>query len=239
MATFGIQHTSLEARDSKDQKRHDIQALFRHARQAQNVVATGTEAGTEPTRSLLPDIAKDFGFFYTMGGDSWVAVDQRWATRRINDGFVKVVDSGSGHSTRGVAWMAVLTPAGRMSFASMHLLTDKSSKQEPYANDKLTDAAVEWARLHGPLAFVNADVNRNDQTRNVWESKGLVTCWDELDSWPDTHEGGTGATIDVISRLRSGPAEFTAARRFTDAALKMNADHCLIQAKVKVKEGEQ
>lgn len=229
-----MQHTSLEAGDTTDQKRHDIDALFDHARAAGNVICTGTEAGTDPTRSLLEDAAADRGFYYVVGGDSWVAIDQRWATRKVDSGFVKVLDSGSGHSARGVTYLVVDTPVGRVAVAAMHLLTAKSSEQEPYANGQLQDAAVSWAKEHGPLSFVCADTNIDDQARNVWSSSALTTCWDELGKWPGTIETGAQNTIDVISRLTAGPTRFTTARRYTDKDLDLYADHQLIEAGVKV-----
>lgn len=229
-----MQHTSLEAGDTDSQKSHDVDAVFDHARSAGNVVLTGTEAGTDPTRSLLEEAAESRGFYLVVGGDSWVAVDQRWAGRKVDAGFVKVIDSGSGHSARGVTWMTCDTPVGRIAVAAMHLLTAKSSEQEPYANDQLTDAAVAWAKQYGPLAFIGADVNADDATRNVWGSGALTTCWDELDKYPDTLEGGPESTIDVLTRLTAGPARFTTARRYTDADLDLYADHRLIEAGVKI-----
>lgn len=232
--TFTMQHTSLEAGDTDSQKKSDVTALFQRARNKGIVVCTGTEAGTDPTSSLLKAAAETYNYWLRIGGDSWVAFDRKWATKKVDDGFTKVLDSGSGHSARGVTWMTCETPLGRISVAALHLLTAKSSEQEPNANPKLQDAAVQWAKDHGPLAFVNADTNMNDAKKNVWGSKDLTTCWDELGKYPDTLEGGPANTIDVCSRLTSGPTKFTAARRFTDGDFKLYADHMLIQATVKL-----
>jgi hypothetical protein len=232
--TFKMQHTSLEAGDSKDQKSHDVTALFKRARSEDIPVLTGTEAGTDPMKSLLKAAAGDYGFWLKIGGDSWVAIDKRWATEKVDDGFKKVIDSGSGHSARGVTWLTCKTPVGKISVASMHLLTAKSLEQEPHANEKLTDAAVEWAKNHGPLAFVNADTNQNDKQKNVWGSGALTTCWDELGKYPDTLAGGPDAAIDVLSRLTSGATKFTAANRYQDDQFKLYADHYLISGTVKV-----
>lgn len=232
--TFDMQHTSLEAGDTDAQKKQDVQALFKRGRAKHMRVLTGTEAGTEPTASLLVASAQKFDYWLRIGGDSWVAFDKTWASKKLDDGFTKVLDSGSGHSARGVTWITCATPVGRVSVASMHLLTAKSLEQEPHANEKMQDAAVKWAKAHGPLAFVNADTNMDDEGRNVWASGVLTTCWDELKKYPDTLGGGPSNTIDVISRLSSGPTKFTGATRFTDADFSLHADHFLIQATVKV-----
>jgi len=55
-----------------------------------------------------------------------------------------------------------------------------------------------------------------------------------LKKWPDTHEGGADSTIDVISRFADDPTRFTSAKALSDADVKMNSDHKLIQAWVKV-----
>lgn len=232
--TFDMQHTSLEAGDTDAQKKHDVTALMKRGRSKHMRVLTGTEAGTDPTASLLVSTATQYDYWLRIGGDSWVAFDKKWATRKVGDGFVKVLDSGSGHSARGVTWMTCDTPLGRISVASMHLLTAKSLEQEPHANERLQDAAVAWAKDHGPLAFVNADTNMSDQDRNVWGSSALTTCWDELKKYPDTLAGGPANTIDVISRLTKGPSKFTGATRLTDADFAMNADHYLVQATIRV-----
>lgn len=232
--TFGFQHTSLEAGDTDAQKKADVKAVFSHARGAGNVVLTGTEAGTEPTIGLIQNEASAKEFYCHIAGDSWICVDKRWATKKVDTGWNKVVNAGSGHSARGVAWMTVDTPLGRMSFAAMHLLTAKSSEQEPNANPKLKDAAVQWAKDHGPLSFIGADVNADDRSKNVWGSSAVTTCWDELKKYPDTLEGGPDNTIDVFTRLSSGPARFTSARAMSDADLKLNADHKLIQGTIKI-----
>lgn len=211
-----------------------MNTLFDHARQTGNVVLTGTEAGTDPTASLIKQAASDKEFYCYIAGDGWVCIDKRWATKKVNTGWHKVVDSGSGHSARGVTWMTVDTPYGQVSVAAMHLLTAKSSEQEPNANGRLQDAAVSWAKDHGPLSFIGADVNANDETKNVWGSKDVTTCWDELGKWPDTHEGGPDATIDVFTRLTSGSATFTAAKVLPDADLQLNADHKLIEGTIKI-----
>ena len=232
--TFKMQHTSLEAGDTDAQKEHDVDALFRRARKEGIPVLTGTEAGTDPMSGLLKEGAKENGYWLRIGGDSWVAVDKTWATEKVNDGFNKVIDSGSGHSARGVTFMVCKTPVGKIAVASMHLLTEKSLEQEPHANEKLQDAAVQWAKNHGPLAFVNADTNMNDKQKNVWGSGALTTCWDELGKYPDTLAGGPDATIDVLSRLTSGPTKFTAANRYKDDQFRLNADHYLISGTVRV-----
>jgi len=234
VGTFGFQHTSLEAGDTDAQKKADVKAVFSHARGAGNVVLTGTEAGTEPTIGLIQNEASAKEFYCHIAGDSWICVDKRWATKKVDTGWNKVVNAGSGHSARGVAWMTVDTPLGRMSFAAMHLLTAKSSEQEPNANPKLKDAAVQWAKDHGPLSFIGADVNADDRSKNVWGSSAVTTCWDELKKYPDTLEGGPDNTIDVFTRLSSGPARFTSARAMSDADLKLNADHKLIQGTIKI-----
>ncbi len=232
--TFGFQHTSLEAGDTTDQKKADVKTLFSHAREVGNVVLTGTEAGTEPMIGLIKNEASAKEFYCHIAGDSWVCVDKRWATKKVENGWTKVVDSGSGHSARGVTWMTVETPYGQMSIAAMHLLTAKSSEQEPNANPKMKDAAVAWAKEHGPLSFIGADVNASDKTKNVWGSSALTTCWDELKKWPDTHEGGPSYSIDVLTRLTSGPAKFSSARALADSDVKLNADHKLIEGTVKL-----
>lgn len=232
--TFDLQHTSLEAGDTDAQKKHDVIALFKRGRNKKKRVLTGTEAGTQPMSGLLKDAAAEYGYWLRIGGDSWVAFDHTWATKKVNDGFKKVLDSGSGHSARGVTWITADTPVGRVSVASMHLLTAKSLEQEPNANKKLQDAAVQWAKDHGPLAFVNADTNMSDKDRNVWGSNALTTCWDELKKYPDTLAGGPANTIDVISRLTSGPMKFTGATRLNDQDFALNADHYLIEATIRV-----
>jgi len=237
MPAFTIQHTSLQATDPDAQRRQDAERVFAYARRHDNEVLTGTEAGTSPTREAIPAAAKAHGYacYVASPGDSWIAVDQRWADMRVVDrDFEKVVDAGHGHGPRGVGFLVVQTRFGRLAFASLHLLAPHSVDDEPHANDRLRDRAVEWAKDHGPLSFVDADTNTNDEKRNVWHSPSLVTCWDEVGKYPGTIEGGAKFTIDVISRLKASRAEFTGAQRVGDAVFRLNADHQLIQAKVQI-----
>lgn len=231
-----IQHSSMQAQDLERLKAEDANTVFRYARKVGNILCSGTEGGAPAFGRALEGAARDHGYYcYVHPSGEWVAFDLRWG-RHVDHGWVgPIVPGNSRHAARGIAWLTARAKdrdAIQVSIGSLHFLT--ADEPDAAKNSDLTRAAVGWAKKHGPLVFVNADTNRDDQTRNVWASNGLETCWDELDRWPDTHEGGRDATIDVISRLRSGPMTFTDARVLGDRALDLNADHKLIQATVKV-----
>jgi hypothetical protein len=68
------------------------------------------------------------------------------------------------------------------------------------------------------------DANVDDATNTLYEDAGLVTVWDALGKWPDTHGAGT---IDVIG-LRTGDKRATLAKA---KAYKLgNSDHRRIGA---------
>jgi hypothetical protein len=222
--------------DTDQQHTADVDTLLDHAAAAGNRILTGTEAGSGSGNlaAALEAGADARGWWsYIHGAGEWVIVDTRWG-RVTHHGWDKVIDSGSGHSARGLVWVTVDAGLGDLvAVAVTHLLTAKSSEDEPNANDRLRAAALEWADDHGPLAFVNADTNTDDATRNVWGSAGLVTCWDELGKWPATITTGAHNTIDVISRVAGDACGFTRAAAHPD--LGLYGDHVLIDAVIETR----
>lgn len=247
--TIGLQHTSLQFSDSADAWKKMGKNLFAYAKANGNVLLSGTEAGDSSNAKILKDAADTAGFWcYVHDSGEWVAFDKSWGSHQDHGWKGPLVpgQSGSassgGHSPRGIAWVTVNPKDPNLpwvSLGSVHFLTQNSIDAGPpgTSNKPLQDGALEWCQAKGSdgkIAFINGDVNMNDKAKNVWSTDQIVTCWDELGKWPDTHEGGPTSTIDVISRYKPDGAKFTSAQAVPDSEANLSSDHKLIQAKVKV-----
>jgi hypothetical protein len=230
----------MQFSDSPDAWRKECPKVFDHARSAGNVVVTGTEASDSGNASILGAAADDAGFWKFIHADGeWVAVDKSVAS--VNDhGYIPVIpgQSGSassgGHSPRGIVWVTFTFKSGgpKVSVGVCHFLTQQSMDAQGATNKPLQDAALNFCADKGSggnLAFINGDVNMNDETKNVWGTSKIVTCWDELRKWPATHEGSPG-TIDVISRYDPDGGTFTKGAVIGDDTVNLATDHRLIQA---------
>lgn len=223
----------MQAQDNPSQQDADVAAVFGHAVEVGNVIMTGTEAGNQRLADSLEAEAKRRGWWcYVHGSGEWCAFDLAWASH-LDHGWVgPIIPSSSRHSARGICWVTAQPATGGppVSVGAVHFLTAKTLEAEGGSNKPLQQAARSWAVDHGPAAFVSGDVNMNDQAKNVWGGPELTTAWDELGKWPDTHPGGPSYAIDVISRLTAGPYRFTKARAYSDADIRLNTDHKLIEA---------
>jgi len=240
-----LQHSSLQFSDNKDQWKADCKQVIAHAEATGNVVITGTEAGDDTYANLLRDAFDEAGwwrFVHTSG--EWVGFDKKFGSH-VDHGWDGPIIAGKpnpgGHQPRGIAWVTVNPDdpsLPQISVGVCHYITQNTMDHHPdQNNEELKDECRRWAKEKGSgdaLAFVHGDVNMDDAKKNVFGGEGLTTCWDELQKWPDTHEGGADSTIDVIARLTDDPTKFTSAKALSDADLKLNSDHKLIQAVVKV-----
>lgn len=249
--TIGVQHSSMQFSDHAGQMAHDARALFVHAREAGNVLLTGTEAATATAlHELLPTIGDAHGFYvFAHKWGEWVAVDRDWG-KPMDHGYRYVLDalhvpaSEGGHNPRGITWLEAKPHdpdvAPRVTLAAFHLLTAGSIAAGTQTNRLLQTAAGDVARERAGgrrIAFVNGDVNLHDDQVDVFRGAPLTTCWDELGEYPHTH--GTqraGSTIDVIASYDGdGRVHCAKAHAYTDAELPLYTDHNLIDARYTVR----
>ena len=151
MAQVKIQHTSMEFSDSKLQHEHDAKAIFDRAVLKGVWACTGTEAGANKSNHDLRDAlikearAHDFYMHAHPNGD-WVAVSRA----KMKD-FKKGYDgpfipakggkaSQGSHAARGIAWVQAVPQEGdlgKLTFGSVHYLTDRSEKASHTSNEPL------------------------------------------------------------------------------------------------------
>ena len=197
---------------------------------------SGTEAGQSGTlAAVIRDVAADRGWYaFVHKWGEWVAFDKSYGTHR-DHGFVACIPGTSQHTPRGIAWVAFLADddtIGEVAVGAVHYLT--ADRPDSGKNSDLKAACRKWANDQanlGRLAFVNGDVNIDDQKKDVFGGV-LVTSWDELGKYPTTIDYHMVRTIDLISRRGDDSTRFLSGRAYSDADLDLYSDHLLIEALV-------
>lgn len=249
--TLILQHSSGFVFDSTRNQLEDAKKIFSTGAH----VMSGTEAGPgakEYDQALRAAARKNgYLFFRPNPQDCWVAIhkDLRVPGTVIKKGCPIILPRGRSvgdphpYSAKGVPWLQVVTPFGGLplTMTGGHWLTKgrwpgQAQEDKPHdpvdhyaANTKMahrTAKLCERKIQNGGWAFNGSDTNLIDRTKDVFRGGDMVTCWDEVKSWPNTGHGN----IDVLARHGKCKAKFKSARTMPE--LDLNSDHLPITAKV-------
>lgn len=216
-----ILHSSQLYSLNRDQIRED--AVVTYGRNA-HVVAT-TESEKDPVRGVMIRQAAKFGYQIPgkdLPGGGLIAL--REDCEVVAAGYSHVLDPRKtrpgAHGHRGVHWVQFISPGGNLcSHQVAHWLTGTALGSNPTDNIRreernilLTNAMileVSTRAMGDAIAFWSADTNV-DEVKDTgadptaphakFTAAGLLSIYDELGVYPDTHGK---KTLDVIGRHRS------------------------------------
>jgi hypothetical protein len=217
-----IVQASMRKDDPRTDVRDDLRRIFRLDADAVGF----TEASRDPVRGTIEELAAAYGYHYVDSrGGAKIAVHGRH--RMISEHAIRVLDaydspSGRGnYDARDVLLATFATPAGnRVTLAEWHGITayGRGNDVRDEKHEDQTRAVIRAVRRAAEgdgIAFFAGDTNEPDTADNdgssaydrhapdyLFRRHGLVTVWDELDRYPDTHGGDPGrpggGTIDVV-----------------------------------------
>lgn len=242
MYKLRVGHASMQFSDTPRQKDHDYDAVLSRGYEW----VTGTEALQQDAKSALREAAKKHGYrvWIPAGQDSWIAVSRKiikgkWST--FYSGHIIPGKAGR-NAAKGVVTVTFKhVELGWITVGASHYMTkgrvkDKRPLFRTYTalNRKLARAISK--RLHkqakgGRKSFYGGDQNMVDSYEDTFFGGPIVSCWDELNKYPNTGHGN----IDVIARAkRDGKVRCVGAKAFTDKQVFLHTDHYLIEATYEV-----
>lgn len=152
-------------------------------------------------------VEKGYQLHYPRGGDVAVAVKDEH--RLVAAGMEPGTPAGKGHTARPVLWVT-LEPAGTYELVTVHVahwLTRRAAIGRQRFELARTMAQTVASHAEGRrIGFWMGDTNTLDTpddqgpVSHALADGDLVSCWDELGRYPDTHPGGPDAPIDVIGK---------------------------------------
>jgi hypothetical protein len=232
-----IGHISMQAPDPDAQQTSDAKKVFARARSRNYRWQSGTEANTTSDSEIYRKAAGAEDFRYVRGGDLWVAV-RRPITHGLEHEFTKLIDGQAGvHPQMGVFRVTFKDlELGWLTLLGSHYQTVRQEKANPGGNKLLTDEITRQAIKYGAArrkVFYFGDQNLDDKTTDTFKGGPLTTCWDELKSYPDTHDT---RTIDVIASYDADTrVKCVSARVLTDNQVPLHSDHSLVEADYEIK----
>lgn len=201
-------------------------------------------------RAALRRIAKQRGYRVHAPGrtDTAIAIKKSIIKGGWRTGMIPVITKTGKQlgSTRpfgpkGLAWVSFKHKATgrRIAVSASHYLTGGRvpGKRSIHGrvnhyllNLQIARTIGAWARTHGKgrrLAFYQGDQNIVDRVADTFFGQPLISCWDELEKWPNTGHGN----IDVIARYkRDTKVKVILARAHNDTQVPLHSDHFLIDA---------
>lgn len=239
-------HMSMQFSDPLKQQTADIEKVFA---QGYDVI-TGTEVGKNflYVRSELRRVAKEQGYFYSGPRDynTWVVVKKSIVAHDSWKSGATLALKGSASFTpkppgkwgrRGLVWgqFSLGGNYGVVSVGAVHYVTRGGSGKRKTALDKAYAKVIGlWGRRHAAgskLAFVAGDMNLIDRKTDVFYGQPFVTCWDDLEEWPNTGHGN----IDVIARYKpDARVKCIGARVLDDRKFFLHTDHFLVEAEYRI-----
>ena len=235
-----IGHASMQFSDTPEQWEADAKDIF--TRDFDWI--TGTEAGEDDNWNVLSTIARRHGYMIYRFRSNWIAIHStlvKPSSIRVKSRVVaKAAEvAGRGHDlTRlSVTFRHTVPGVGKISVIASHYPT----RGRPDAKTPAYRVNLRWTRKIGKsvgrlarrlgkgkgLAFYGGDQNIVDRHNDTFFGTPLISCWDELEKWPNTGHGN----IDVIAHhTKDKRATCVGARSYNDEALFLHTDHYLIQA---------
>lgn len=229
-----MQHTSLQATDSKRQQIHDANVVFSLGRALP--IKSGTESGPETyLREALKEAAKEHNHRIHFTRGNFIAIDRaiiKDGTYKTGSRFVaknsRVVGPGHDLAYPTVRFQHVNEGIGEVNVASIHLATKGARPGDPnyHINGEYIADVTRWMHEAGRgdgLAFLNGDFNSKDNVNN-WprDKKSFTSMGDELGYWPNT---GHGPIDGFCSYNKDGRVSAKHLRVLNDEALHLFSDH--------------
>lgn len=155
---------------------------------------------------LLARACREQGYLLHTTSHGDVALAIRDVHRVMAAGAIPGLPAGRGHTARPIVW-ATFKPAGTDELVTVHEAHWLRNGQPGHI--ALTQIMADAVASHadGPqLGFWMGDVNNLDRPHDVTgvdkalSAGDLVSCWDELGRYPDTHPGGPDSPIDVVGK---------------------------------------
>lgn len=250
-----IVHASLQVFDTDWQAVTDLHKILDRTRPH---LIGGTEGGDLARKALLHEILESKGYIaYTPeGGDSWLGVKQGLAFGEVSLASKKVIPSApalgdphhfsSKHVTRAsfnTRTLGPITFIGGLHDLTMARRPGQAQQDKPgdpvnhvEMSKKYMAEAAEQAKAGARgdgISFLTGDFNRIDRTSNLMYDEDFLSCWDELQHWPDTGHGN----IDAVIRLKSDRrVDLKDAYVLTDRDLALETDHFLTVTKYRVQK---
>lgn len=246
-----IGHCSMQYSDTSRQMKHDAEALF--SRNYDWITGTEAGEGAGPLGDHLYRAAKRHGYKFHLPrqNDSWIAVNKDMIDSDYHRHYRPVIPSsrelGSSKAfgPKGVASVEFNNnKIGEVNIAASHYLPGGNviGRQSIHGgvnhyewNRQLAREIGLFARKAGrgkALAFYGGDQNIVDKFNDTFFGYPLISCWDELNKYPNTGHGN----IDLIAKFsRDGRTTCRGARVYRDKQLKLFTDHFLVEAVYRVR----
>lgn len=229
-------HGSLQATDTPAQIKASIEPLLKRGAH----FVSFTEVTGAPVQ-ILKDLCKTHGYHVYIGKYQEAVAVKFSSAKSIQEGQGPVLVKGIAKRwpNRAFVWQTVEHAVlKRMTLMAAHALPKDYNAQEHGLNTGYWTRIAGWLvnKTKYGLVWMAADTNVDDATdhkslkssTNPLKAKNIISCWDELGAWPDTHDN---RTIDVIYRVKNPRVRLITARRLA----KSSSDHIAIEAIYAVK----
>jgi hypothetical protein len=234
---FTLVQSSLEYDDKDDQRVHDLHDTFQRG----GLGIHFTEASGDDIRHAIKACCRLYGYEFVSGeGDSCFAV--RDDAEVVEHGATVAVDAKRPqHGERAISWVHLTYRDEDIWMHGGHWLTGyRKNDYRLRMHKQMTATLVSEMNEHGrgrDVAFGLGDTNVDDRTDNdayddLLAEGGVVSVWDFLRNYPDTHDK---RTIDVIFfRDLDARVRLVRARRYDGRRYK---DHPDVGAVFEIEQG--
>lgn len=237
--TFILRHSSMQHTDPLDQRAEDARTAFRPGPDGLPDAIGFTELGGSDV--LVKQQAAVAGYRVLTMSSIGIAVHRQLEVLEVSRTEVLEGQGGLKHGNyapRGVLAVTVRTLGGNIvTVHEQHWITDAPTARRAGKRREQSLAMVEQVEMHsrgGRVSFWMGDDNEDEGRREAEVQKpltraGLISIWDDLNWYPDTHGP---KTIDVIGRYRKDRR--VKARR-AHVYPRRFSDHKLVEAVYSIK----
>lgn len=222
-------HISLQVQDGIPSMREDLIDVVTLEKRRGVGVLTGTEANSNKHWAMIVQVLNSFAYSGWRRSDCWVGIQRDRIMGKVDAMWYPILDGVAGKFTdKGILRVTYTDKwLGKVTHLVSHYLTVGQSQAHPDINGRIMRKLAVLAEQYGAgtaKVFFSGDVNLDDLTKQVVPSS-MLTCWDELKQYPNTHGS---RTIDVFARYKRDTRVKLAGAR-TRPGLGLKGDHKLIE----------
>lgn len=229
-----VMHVSMQAGDSREQKKNDVTKLFTRADTRRVDVISGTEAVGDNMylAELLEEVAEAHGYRFVRGGDCWQAIRRGLINQPFETKYHRVVQQG--HRQLGILETSFRhIKAGKLTFLTCHLLKGEDDRPENVALLREVGTVARKAGEGRDIVFYSGDQNINDRRNDTFLGEPFTSAQDELEKYEGTHGDNVLDVWASFNKDHRVSAKYV--RVLDDSEFKLATDHKVVEAGFSIK----